>query len=289
MKRSVSLAARGLRLVWPVMRICLLALVFQAGICQAGQIKPDPAKPDQIQPDQTGPKAEKTVEQAIRVSRKAQEGLDRWEKEKARLIIEYETLARQKEALEKEQEELAGRLDALENENRELALRKRESVRIRTEMIPFLEKVYGRLSALVALDSPFLKEERKARLDRLDKVLKDPGIPFSEKYRKVMEALFIEAEYGSTIEVYQDKIVLKGGPEEGALGNIFRLGRVSLFFLSLDNSLCGVFSPGSNQWESLPAEMLPAVRSAVEIGSRRRTVELLPLPLGRLVRKGGAQ
>ena len=127
------------------------------------------------------------------------------------------------------------------------------------------------------------------RLVRLDKVLKDPGISFSEKYRKVMEALFIEAEYGSTIEVYQDKIVLNEGSGDGVLGNIFRLGRVSLFFLSLDNTVCGVFNPGKSQWEALPEDMLPAIRSAVEIGSKRRPVELLPLPIGRLALEGGAQ
>ena len=43
-----------------------------------------------------------------------------------------------------------------------------------------------------------------------------------------METLFIYAEYENTIEAYQDKVTLN---EEPVIGNIFRLGRASLFFL----------------------------------------------------------
>ena len=266
----------GWRASWPVNALVVLYLILLAGLCQAAG------------PDKTGPEAEKKVEQAVKVRQKSQKSLDQWEAEKAKLVIEYETLVRQKEALERQHQDLSRSLKAFQQENRELTLQKRESLRIRTEMIPFLEGVYQRISSLVAMDPPLLKEERESRLARLDKVLKDPGITFSEKYRKVMEALFIEAEYGTTIEVYQDKIVMGDGPREGVLGNIFRLGRLSLFFLSLDNTLCGVFNPGENQWEALPEDMLPAIRSAVEIGSKRRPVELLSLPLGRLAMTGGA-
>jgi hypothetical protein len=117
--------------------------------------------------------------------------------------------------------------------------------------------------------------------------MKDPQVTIAEKYRKVMEALFIEAEYGSTIEVYQDKIQLQGTAQEGTLGNIFRLGRVSLFFLSLDQTACGIFNPGENKWQPLSDTHLPAIRSAVEMGSKRKPAELLPLPIGRLAAQGG--
>ena len=62
-----------------------------------------------------------------------------------------------KKAREREHEDLSLTLDALHQDNRELTLQKRESVRIRTEMIPFLERVYGRLSTLVETDSPLFK------------------------------------------------------------------------------------------------------------------------------------
>ena len=97
----------------------------------------------------------------------------------------------------------------------------------------------------------------------------------------VLPALFIEAEYGDTIEVYQEKIALEKGQEP--LVDIFRLGRrVSVFFLTLDNARCGVYSPSKNQWQTLDPEYLSAIRSAVDVGKKLRPATLLLLPLGRL-------
>jgi hypothetical protein len=66
------------------------------------------------------------------------------------------------------------------------------------------------------------------------------------------------------------------------LGNIFRLGRVSLFFLSLDQKAAAYFNVSQKLWQPLPEDNLLAIRSAVEIGQKHRSVELLSLPLGKL-------
>ena len=120
---------------------------------------------------------------------------------------------------------------------------------------------------------------------RLKEVMADVEIGVAEKYRKTMEALAVEAEYGHTIEVYQDKITLA---DEAVLGNIFRLGRVSLFFLSLDQARAARFNVGSGRWELLDAAHIPAVASCLEIAAKRRPAELVNLPLGKLAAaKGG--
>ncbi len=228
------------------------------------------------------------METAIRIQQKSQEERTRWEQEKTRLVNEYEMLLQQKQFLEKENKTLAAQQDNQKVLIQNLRQQKEESIRIQEELSPFLTGIYTQFEALVANDPPFLKEERNMRLVNLSKVMKDPEITIAEKFRKIMEALFIEAEYGSTIEVYQDTIQLESTGQDETLCNIFRLGRVSLFFLSLDQAICGVFNPGENKWQSLPDKHLPAIRSAFEIGSKRKPVELLPLPLGRLVTQGGA-
>ncbi|MBW2011938.1 MAG: DUF3450 family protein, partial [Deltaproteobacteria bacterium] len=78
-----------------------------------------------------------------------------------------------------------------------------EISRISEELIPYLEDVYNRLAALVENDPPFLREERQNRIKNLRKVLDDDQVSASEKFRKMTEALFVEAEYGNTVEVYQ--------------------------------------------------------------------------------------
>jgi hypothetical protein len=234
-------------------------------------------------------RAEQHVEKAIQIQKTTHKNQVKWEQEKSDLVHEYENLVQQKQALENENQTLAAQQRSQEILNQTLIHQKNESIRIANELIPFLNDLYSRLDTFVKNDSPFLKKERTHRLATLSRVMKDPEVTVSEKYRKVMEALFIEAEYGTTIEVYQDKILMASARGEQTLGNIFRLGRVSLFFLSLDQAVCGVYSPDRAEWQILPDAMLPSIRSAVEIGSKRRPVELLSLPIGRLAAQGGDQ
>lgn len=241
-----------------------------------------PAKKD------VGRQSEKNVEKAIQIQQKTQEDRTKWEQKKSALAVQYEALLLEKQMLEKENGVLAARQQQQVSLNRILDLQKKESIRVANELMPFLDTVYERIQTLVANDPPFLKEEREQRLVTLSGVMKDPEVTISEKYRKVMEALFIEAEYGATIEVYQDKIQLDSTEGAETLANIFRLGRVCLFFLSLDQNTCGVFNPGEKVWQVLPETLLPSIRSAVEIGSKRRPVELLTLPIGRLVKQEGS-
>lgn len=224
-------------------------------------------------------KATQAVEQSVTILRKSQAEKDSWEQEKTRLVLLYEQLQQENETLLSENQELISKQASMQAQNLNLAQQKKESIRLAAELFPFLQDLYARLETLIANDPPFLKQEREIRLQTLEKTLNDHFVTIAEKYRKTMEALFIEAEYGSTIEVYQDKIVM--GKEE-VLGNIFRLGRVSLFFLSLDQASCAYFNVSQNLWQPLADDHLAAIRSAVEIGSKRRPAELLLLPLGKL-------
>jgi len=234
----------------------------------------------------TAEKVKQPVEQSIEIRQKSQEKKDQWEQEKTKLVYLYNRLKQEHEILVSENKELTAAKTGQEALVQSLLKQKQESLRIQKEMLPFLKKIYARLEALVSTDPPFLKKERTTRLKTLDKVLNDLEISMAEKYRKVMEALFIEAEYGATIEVYQDKVMIK---KEAVLGNIFRLGRVSLFFLSLDQQSCAYYNVAQKQWLPLADDYLLAIRSAVEIGTKRRPVELLSLPLGRLAKQGGKQ
>ncbi|NOX34325.1 MAG: DUF3450 domain-containing protein [Deltaproteobacteria bacterium] len=234
----------------------------------------------------TAKKVKQPVAQSIQTRREIQKKRDQWEQEKTKLVHLYNRLKQEHEILVSENRELTEAETGKEALIQSLLKQKQESLRIQKEMLPFLKKIYARLETLVATDPPFLKKERSTRLKTLDKVLNDLETSMAEKYRKVMEALFIEAEYGATIEVYQDKVIIK---KEAVLGNIFRLGRVSLFFLSLDRQSCAYYNVVRKQWLPLADDYLPAIRSAVEIGTKRRPVGLLSLPLGRLAKQRGKQ
>lgn len=225
-------------------------------------------------------KVKRPVEDSIKIRQATQKEREKWSEKKPILEAEYDSLeADQKRLLEYRQQlleelqssgeriaHLEGRIEAIE--------------KISEKLIPFLEEVYRKLADSVDEGLPFLQEERSERLDSLDKTLGDPEITMGEKFRKVMEALSIEAEYGNTVEVYQDMIDL--GDNE-VLVNIFRLGKISLFFESLDLATTGYYNPAKNQWERLPRAANRDIRMAVEIGSKQRPADIVTLPLGRIV------
>jgi len=226
------------------------------------------------------------VEHSVTIRQESQEQRDQWEQERSDLVLLYEQLEQAHGTLVLENRELTAAKQGQKAQNLALIQQKQASLRIQKELLPFVQAVYARLSSLVAADTPFLKQERVLRMRSLEKEINDPGVSVAEKYRRVMEALFVEAEYGATIEVYQEKVMMEG---KTTTGNIFRLGRVSLFFLSLDQQSCARFNVAQSAWQPLANEYLPAVRSAIEIGTKRKPVELLSLPIGHLALQGEDQ
>ena len=138
------------------------------------------------------------------------------------------------------------------------------------------------MTEVIEQDLPFLPEERGKRLVALAPVLEDPAIRLSEKYRKVMEALLVEAEYGFTCDVSQQTISIGGAP---VLVEILRFGRLGLFYLSLDKRQCGFYNVATASWQPLAVRYLPEIRKAVAIGLKQQPPELLDLPLGRVVKR----
>lgn len=227
-------------------------------------------------------KIEKPLDQSITTRQKSQKELDQWEQERLCLQAEFEGLTRKNEALAKQDETLKKQVAARETLNASLMERERESRKIAEEILPFLENLHTRVSEFVASDTPFLPEERKDRVNRLSKLLIDMEVGAAEKFRKCMETIFIEAEYGNTIEVYQEKIIIEN---EEILGDVFRLGRISLFFLSLDRTLPAYYNVAEKKWTVLDNRYAADIHAAIEMGGKRRPVELLCLPLGKIAAK----
>ncbi|SDP41585.1 DUF3450 domain-containing protein [Desulforhopalus singaporensis] len=214
-----------------------------------------------------------------------------------------QTTQKQEEQWRAEKEELTSRLDQLLSANKELTGRKtdlerqvdgaRERIALKTkqlddigritdEISPVTNQLYERLEAVVVKSLPFLPLERKKRIAALRPILTDPSVPISERYRKVMEAFLVETEYGFTCDVYQQTIDVNGHP---ILVDIFRLGRLALFYLTLDKKRCGHYNVAADSWQPLSLGYLPQMKKAVAIGLKQMPVELLDLPIGRMVKQ----
>ncbi len=225
-------------------------------------------------------KIEKPVRQSIKTRQANQQAEEKWRSEKEKLTEEFEKLQAEQKQLQLQKQDLQEYVDItqtrLAGKEKQLA----DIQQISDQIQPFLEESLTSLEALIAEDGPFLRQEREKRVDNLKKIMVDPDVSVSEKYRKVMEAFLVEAEYGTTIETYQETIPIDG---QSILANIFRLGRLSILYQSLDQQQCGFYNIAEGAWQPLPTSNNTSIHAAIEIAAKRKPVEMLTLPIGRMV------
>jgi hypothetical protein len=221
----------------------------------------------------------KPVREAIDTRQETQKEEEQWRYERRKLVAVYEQLQQEQKQLQDRKEHLQRQITATRDRIALKAKQLEDIEQISTQIRPFLDELAGRLRQLVSGGMPFLTAERNQRIARLASYMEDPEVSVGEKFRKAMEALLVEAEYGSTIEVYQQTIELDNAP---SLVNVFRLGRISLFYQTLDRERCGFYDVAAADWRPLPTTYNRSIQTAIEIGAKRRPVELLTLPLGRM-------
>lgn len=227
-------------------------------------------------------RVKKPVQKAIDLRQETQKAQEQWHEERQRLVDAFEHLQQEHEQLQEQKRHLeevkASTQVRIAEKERQLTDIEQISVQIQ----PFLNELIARLRQEITDDMSFLSHERGQRLHRLDQLMTDPDVAISEKFRKITEALMVEAEYGRTIEVYQETI---HADNRDILVNIFRLGRISLFYQTLDQEGCGFYNVAAGAWHPLPHSYNQTIQTAMDIGAKRRPVEMLSLPIGRMVVK----
>ena len=223
---------------------------------------------------------QKRVVQAIEIGQQTQKKEDEWAGKKAELMARYRSLKANQDYLEKLKLKTERSLSSQKARLAEFERKIKESARIREELQSYLESVVAQLEEFIKKDFPFLLKERATRLASIKETLTRPDKPAAEKYRRAMEALQIEAEYGRTVEVYQDTIDLNG---QSVLMDILRLGRLSLFYQTPDGKMVGHYDRAAGRWVSLPSRYRREINNAVDMARRERTIDLVRLPIGRIV------
>jgi len=223
----------------------------------------------------------KDISDTIDVEKKTQIRQAKWKDEKTELTDRQKSLEEEKKQLEKKLHQLT-RLFSIEEKKHEEKLRKKKEVeRVKNELSFFLESVLEKLEMQVNRDLPFLMEERQARIDSLKTMMVDPLESSAEKFRRIFEALQIETEYGTTIEATRETITFEGAQ---ILMDIFRLGRISLFCQTIDKKKSGYFDRKDETWKRLPKSVNNDMTKAISMARLERSVELIKLPLGRIVK-----
>lgn len=152
----------------------------------------------------------------------------------------------------------------------------RDVVEMQQELVPFLQQMVDVLAEFVGLDLPFLPEEREQRLQQLNQLLRRSDITVTEKYRRIMEAYRVEAEYGHTLESYQGTL---NSSEEPRAVEFLRLGRAGLYYLSLKGDEGGYWLSESQQWLALNAAQRESLANAIRVAKKQSPPDLVLLPV----------
>jgi hypothetical protein len=139
------------------------------------------------------------------------------------------------------------------------------------------------LGEFVELDIPFLAEERQTRVAQLQALMGRADVSLSEKYRRILEAYQVETEYGRTIEAYQGE--LDSSDSASRTVDFLRIGRVSLYYLTLDGLEAGLWDIEQKKWQPVPTEQLSSINQGLKVALKQLPPDLLVLP----VKKMGAE
>ncbi|CCK81441.1 DUF3450 domain-containing protein [Desulfobacula toluolica] len=221
------------------------------------------------------------ISKAMDVEKKIQKRVTAWTEKAADLSDKLNRLREEKQRMEKKLQKLMRLKTLEEKKHAENKRKKKEADRVRNELSDYLDSVLVKLETHIKQDLPFLMAERQARIDSLKDMMVDPTESSAEKFRRLFEALQIETEYGTTIEASQKTITFEGTQ---VLVNVFRLGRVSLFCQTIDKKKSGYFDIREKNWKILPEDVNRDMAKALAMARLERSVELVKLPLGRIVR-----
>jgi hypothetical protein len=164
-------------------------------------------------------------------------------------------------------------------QNVELADYERQFQEIETtkrQILPMIIRMLEVLEEFVAIDMPFLPQERSLRIDELNKLMERPDVLTSEKYRRITEAYQIELDYGHTIEAYEGEIELAGEPRTVAF---LRYGRLGLYYMTLDGLTIGHWDKEQDQWIELDDEYRSSLDRAMRIARKQLPPDLTRLPV----------
>ena len=148
---------------------------------------------------------------------------------------------------------------------------------IERQIIPLMTRMLDALEAFIALDTPFLLEERQERIERLRGMMERSDVSAAEKFRRVIEAYQIENDYGRTIEAYKHSVEVNGVMQEA---DFLRIGRVSLAYQTVGGGTTGAWDKESESFVKLDdAKFKTQVADGLKVARKQIAPDLLVVPV----------
>ena len=146
---------------------------------------------------------------------------------------------------------------------------------IKQGMSPMMLKMAAVIEDTVKADIPFNLSERLTRVERMKNVLADPDVSPAEQYRQVLNAFKIEVSYGQGIDSYEGMHPTR----PGNVVNFLRFGRVSLVYMTKDESEVGRYNLETSSWDVLKGADALALRKAIRISKGEAAPDVVFAPV----------
>jgi hypothetical protein len=260
-KRLLACGAGTMGAVW--------LLMGATAVAQEGQVKAPPGK--------------ETLDRTLGVrsggndeSAEVQKSIDAISDETDDLLAQYRTVLKQIDSIRVFNQQMR---ELIASQEAELASLEDQLARVQEvarSVTPLMLRMIAAIEQFVALDVPFLLEERTERIAELRKLMNRADVSNAEKYRQIMEAYQIENEYGRTIESYRGTVDLAG---RETTVDFLRFGRIALVYQSLDQADSGVWNQQTRSWDPLDSSYRSAIRQGLRIARKQAAPDLIRLPL----------
>jgi hypothetical protein len=209
-------------------------------------------------------------------AQKSQQQVESLSDETQAMLYEYRDVLRQTESLKAYNDQLEKLVQSQNKELTSIDLQLRNIETTQRDIVPLMLKMIDVMAQFVELDLPFLPEERQTRIAQLQTLMERADVTISEKYRRILEAYQVETEYGRTIEAYQGEL---SGEEKTRTVDFLRIGRVSLYYLSLDGREVGMWNNKTHEWMVLDSAYRQSVEQAIKVARKQLPPDLLTLPV----------
>ncbi len=214
--------------------------------------------------------------QADQENLRSQKKIDKLADETAQLLQEYRDATRQAKSLRTYTAQLERLVVSQQQDVASLETQLQDIEVTQREIVPLLMRMVDGLEQFIALDIPFLPEERHARLEQLQEMMDQADVTIVEKYRRIMQAYQVETEYGRTIEAYRGALQMNG---QDRTVDLLRIGRLALLSLSLDGQEASQWNRTTKEWEVLPNTYRRSIARGLQIAKKQAAPQLITIPI----------
>ena len=206
----------------------------------------------------------------------SQKRIDALAEAEASDLQRFRASAQRLESLEIYNMQLQKLIDSQAREIESIIRQTEEIEGIETGSLPLMIEMTTTLGEIVDLDVPFLIAEREQRVANLASLIDRADITAGEKFRRIMEAYLVEVDYGRTIEAYRGELAMNG---EARTVDFLRIGRVGLYYQTLDGGESGQWNAGLDRFERLDDAARRPIMLGLRVARKQSPPELLSLPI----------